>query len=96
MGNVALFIPRGSNNMDTIKERTKVLRETEHRLLEDSAHSLPSAVPKYMPWRLSMNEYTPKGFKSWWEYRKWQYACDIAKAVIAFGSLVGLCMWAGD
>lgn len=43
-----------------------------------------------------MHEYTPKGFKSWWEYRKYQYACDIAKAIIAFGSLVGLCMWAGD
>lgn len=43
-----------------------------------------------------MNEYTPKGFKSWREYRKWQYVCDIAKAIIAFGSLIGLCIWVGD
>ena len=61
MGNVALFIPRGSNNMEK-----------------------------------RINEYIPEGFKSWWEYRKWQYACDIIKAIVAFVSLIILCMWAGD
>lgn len=60
MGNVALFIPRGSNNMD-----------------------------KHI-------EYIPKGFKSWWEYRKWQYACDIIKAIVAFVFLIILCIWVGD
>ena len=43
-----------------------------------------------------MHEYTPKGFESWRQYRKWQYICDIAQAVVAFVALVALCIWAGD
>ena len=43
-----------------------------------------------------INEYIPEGFKSWWEYRKWQYVCDIIKAIVAFVSLIILCMLAGD
>lgn len=46
MGNVALFIPRGSNNMDTIKERIKVLRETERDLLKGKAVLINCAAPQ--------------------------------------------------
>lgn len=46
MGNVALFIPRGSNNMDTIKERIKALRETERALLKGKAVLINCAAPQ--------------------------------------------------
>ena len=31
---------------------------------------------------MNFNEYTPKGFRSWHEYRKWQHIADICGGIV--------------
>lgn len=43
-----------------------------------------------------MNDYIPKGFKSWHDYYKWQHRCDIIVGIVACLVFVGACILVGD
>ena len=42
-----------------------------------------------------MNEYTPKGFKSWSDYRKWQHKCDVIMGIVLASASVILLVTCG-